>query len=155
MKASEILFEFPVLGISTDNDLWGFNNLRELTTCGPRTLRDGMQLGMELVDANGRRWKVTGVRRVGRAKSLLPWLLSVLLTAAPGYRIEQELESLEPLALDQVTARVCSSMQAHPEFWCEDDERETVMVERLKEVREIKAIDRVHEVLGLDTFEPY
>ena len=74
MKVSEVAFEFPVMGLGADNDVWGFRDYRELTTCGRRTLRDDMQKDLELVDAGGRRWKVTAVRRLGRHRSLLPWL---------------------------------------------------------------------------------
>jgi hypothetical protein len=154
MNVSEATFEYPVLGISADNDVWGFSDLRGLTTCGPRTLKDDMQAGMELIDVNGRRWRVTGVRRLGRAGSLVGWWLKSLLSP-PQSRIEQELEALGPLELKAVQERVCAAMEAHPEFWCEDDERATALPARLKEVRGVGSIADIHVVLGLDTFEAY
>lgn len=147
-------FKYPVLGIGAD-DLWGFHDYRQLTTCGRRTLRDDMQRDLELVDAGGRRWRVTGVRCLGRSRPLLPWLFWTLLTAVPNYSIEQDLEPLEPLTLDAIKDRVCSAMKAHPEFWCDDPESEAELLRRIREVRRVKKIARIVDVLGLDTFEPY
>ncbi len=154
MKTSDVTFEYPILGISGDNDLWGFHDYRQLTTCGRRTLRDDMQRDMELVDAGGRRWKVTGICRLGRSRSLLPWLFWSLL-AGSTYSVEQDLEPLEPLTLDEVKDRVCSAMKAHPEFWCDDPESEAELSQRIRKVRRVKKIAGIDDVLGLDTFEPY
>ncbi|MDB5417488.1 MAG: hypothetical protein JWP50_907, partial [Phenylobacterium sp.] len=116
---------------------------------------DNMQDRMELVDADGRRWLVTSVRRTGRAGPLLSRWFRSLLTGVPQYRIEHELDSLEPFTLQHIQQRVCEAMQAHPDFWCDDDERETVLPERLAEVKATPTISAIHQVLGLDTFEGY
>ena len=155
MKTGDVAFEYPVLGISGDNDLWGFRDYRQLTTCGRRTLRDDMQRGMELVDAGGRRWRVVGVRRLGKSRSFLPWLFWTLLTAVPNYSIEQDLEPLEPLTLDDLKDRVCSAMKAHPEFWCDDPESAAELSQRIRQVRKAKKVAGIDDVLGLDTFEAY
>jgi len=151
VKTSDVSFGFPVLGLSADNDLWGFPDLRGLTTCGPQTLRDELQAEMELVDTNGHRWVVRSVQRIGRAGSLLGSLLS----GKPQSRIEHDLDQLGDLSLGEVHARVCASMKAHPEFWCEPSEFETVLPRRLAEVQATKCIAEIHEILGLDTFEAY
>jgi hypothetical protein len=114
-----------------------------------------MQIGMELVEPSGRRWVVRSVRRLGRAGGLVSWLISSLLTASPQSRIEQELDALPALTLAETQARVCDAMKAHPEFWCEPDEFETVLPQRLAEVRATTRISQIHETLGLDTFEAY
>lgn len=155
MKSSEAGFHFPVLGITPDKDIWGFPDLAGLTTCGPKTLKDSMQHRMELVDADGRRWLVKSTRSTGRAGSVFTRWFRTFLTGVPQFRVEQELEVLEPLSLSQVHQRVCEAMEAHPEFWCEDDERETVLPVRLAEVRATPTIEAIHQVLGLDTFESY
>lgn len=151
MKTTEVDFHFPVLGFTTDKDVWGLPDMERLTTCGSLTLKNDMQLGMELVDAAGRRWLVRSVRRLGRTGS---WL-RVLLTAKPQSRIEHELEPLEPLSLKETQARVCASMEAHPDFWCEEADVDTEMPRRLAEVRATKTIAGIHEVLGLDGFNQY
>ena len=150
MKTSEVTFQFPVLGISSDLDLWGFPDLRSLTTCGPLTLKDDMQRDLELVDTNGQRWIVRSVQRLGRTGSLL----KALLTGKPQSKIEQDLDDQGALTLEQVQARVCASMEAHPEFWC-DDVDHAELPHRLAEVRATRRIAEIHEVLGLDTFEAY
>jgi hypothetical protein len=114
-----------------------------------------MQVGMELIDAEGRRWKVRQIRRTGRAGSLVSWWFSSLLSGVPQSRIEHDLEALRPMTVRQVQDVVCSAMEAHPEFWCEDDERGTVLPARLEAVRAAEAIAHIHQILGLDTFEAY
>ena len=154
MKTAQADCRFPVLGFTPDADVWGFPDMDGLTSCGPRTLKKDMQSGMELVDADGRRWVVRSVRRTGRAGSLLPWLLRSLL-ATPQWRIEHELEPLPPVSLEEAQARVCAAMAAHPDYWCEEDERATVLPARLAEVRATKTIAGIHDRLGLDTFQAY
>jgi hypothetical protein len=151
VKTAEVSFAFPVLGFSADQDLWGFPDFRSLTTCGPQTLRERMQDGMELIDANGRRWGVRSVQRIGRTGSIFVALLS----GKPQSKIEHELNDLGLWTLEEVQSRVCASMEAHPEFWCEDSERSTVFPQRLGEVRATQNIAQIHNVLGLDTFEAY
>ena len=73
----------------------------------------------------------------------------------PGYRIEQTLTPLDPLSLEAVQERVCSAMRNYPLYWCEEDDIETVLVERLAEVRGTTSIAAIHDVLGLDTFRQW
>lgn len=61
VKTSEADLQFPVLGISADDDLWGFPDLHRLTKCGPETLKKNLQADMELIDAVGRLWIVRSV----------------------------------------------------------------------------------------------
>src|SRR3990167_7537060 len=100
MKTAQADFRFPVLGFTTDSDVWGLPDLDALTTCGPRTLTEGLQVGVELVDAEGRRWIVSSVLRTGRAGSLL----SRLMPGPAQFRIVHELELLAPLSLADVQA---------------------------------------------------
>jgi len=118
MKTAEAGFRFPVLGFTPDLEIWGFQDLDRLTKCGPRTLRNNMQAGMELIDADGRRWIVRSVRKSGRTGSLL----SLLLTAVPQSRIEHELEPLQAVTLDDVRRRASAAMEAYAENYVEGDE---------------------------------
>jgi hypothetical protein len=154
MKTNEIEFVFPVLGLTTDRDVWGFPDLQGLTKCGPRTLRDNMQDQMELVDAEGRCWRVQSVRSLGRAGPILTRWVRTLLTGVPQFKIEHELEPLSPLTLQEVRRRVCEAMEAHREFWCDDDDQAN-FPGRIAEVSGTQTISAIHEVLGLDTFESY
>ena len=133
MRTSEVDWTFPVLGLTAaDVDVWGFNDLRSLTTCGPKTLKNDMQAGMTLIEAGGRQWVVRAVRPTGSARSLLGRLLAL---GSPLYRIEHELEAQPPATLPDTLERVCAATDNHPEYWCEDDERDTVLVARKAEVR--------------------
>ncbi len=151
MKTSQADFRFPVLGLTTDLDVWGLPDLDALTTCGTRTLKEGLQLGMELIDADGRRWLVQSVKRIGRAGSIF----RRLLYSPAQSRIEHELESLQPVSLPETQDRVCAAMIAHPDFWCEEVERDIVLPLLLAEVKGTATIACIHEVLGLDSFHAY
>ena len=155
MKSYEADFHFPLIGFTQD-DLWGFPDLDRLTRCGARTLRQDLQLGMELVDADGRRWVVRSVRRTGR---IFSWLSFLLLTTRQ-FRIEQELDGLEPLSLAELQERVCAMMVAHPEnlepeYAHEEEDYARILPPRLAEVRATTSFAALYEILVLDTFEAY
>ena len=154
MKTAEVDFDFPVLGFTPDREIWGFQDLNTLTSCGPRTLRDDMQVGMELIAADGRRWVVRSIRRTGRGEPLLNWLLSCVLST-PQSRIEHELDELPPLSLPQIRERACASVEATASDYCADDERQEVLEPLLAKVRSAKSVAKVHELLGLDSFMSY
>jgi len=154
MKTAEAHFSFPVLGFTPDREIWGFQDRDTLTSCGPRTLKDNMQEGMELIGADGRRWVVRSVRRTGRAQSLLAWLVAAVLST-PQSRVEHELDELAPVSLAQVRDRACASLEAFPQDYCADDEREEVLGPLLAQVRSANSIARIHDVLGLDSFKAY
>jgi hypothetical protein len=155
MKTAEANFHFPVLGFTPDREIWGFQDLDTLTSCGPRTLKDDMQVGMELIDSEGRRCVVRAVRRTGRDQPLLPWLVSWLLTAVPGSRIEHELDELQSVSLSEIKERACASVQATSSDYCADDEWEEVLVPLLAQVRAAESVARIHDLLGLDSFKAY
>jgi len=155
VRASEAGLKFPVLGISADQDLWGFPDLRSLETCGRLTLRDKMQDGMELISADGRRWRVDGVRKLGRAGSVVSQVLAVLLSGGPQFRIEHDLTPLTRLSLREVQERACAAISAHPDFWPDEDGHLGSTPAELAKVRRTRSIAEIYDILGLDTFEAY
>jgi hypothetical protein len=155
MKTQEVDFRFPVLGFTRDREIWGFPDINTLTSCGPRTLKNNMQAGMELVDADGRRWIVRSVRRVGRARPLVKWVVSALLTGTPQFRIEHELEQLESVTLSEAQARVCASLRAFQEDFGAEEQDGVFFERRVAEVSNTRTIAAIHDVLGLDSFMGY
>jgi hypothetical protein len=153
MKTGEIDFHFPVLGF-TENNIWGFQDLDRLTRCGPRTLRDGAQLGMELVDSKERRWIVRSVRRVGSASSLLHQLLFFVF-GPPQSRIEQELEAMSLLPIEEIKRRACSAMQANAISYLEGDDPELHFKPLLARVEQARSVGEVYDLLQPDTFEAH
>lgn len=157
MKTSETDFVFPVIGFTKDEDIWGWPDLDTLTKCGPATLKDRVQDGMEIVASDGRRWRVLSVTRTGRAGGRFS--LAQLFQAPPQSRIEHELEPLEPVSLAAVQARAHRAIEAHPEFWSEGDEgepeREAELRARRADVDAATSIGGLYATLGLDTFESY
>lgn len=150
--SSDIDFSFPVLGFTRDRENWGFANRDKLTSCGPRTLKENMQEGMELIDAGGRRWRVKSIRRVGRAGSLL--------SLVPGFgpvqsRIEQELEELPSVSLAEVQEMAKGSLQTFSSDYkgFEGDEEEFAVL--LDKVSQARSIEEIYIAMQPDTFEPY
>lgn len=157
MKAAEAGIQFPVLGFTPDGEIWAFPDLNRLTKCGPRTVKEDLQRDMELVGADGRRWRVLSVRRTGPGEPLLSpktWLMRAL-TMTPQSRIEQELEPLAPLSLDETKARIRMSIEAFPTDWGQYEDGEDVLTGLLAEVDAADSVTALHERLGLDSFEAY
>jgi hypothetical protein len=151
MKTAEVDFRFPVLGFTDDLEIWGFQDLDRLTKCGPRTLKEDLQRGMELIDAEGRCWVVRSITRTGRAGSLL----SVLLPFGPAQsRIEHELDALPPVVLEDVRRRACRSMEAFLENYVDGDEDKFEFEQLLFKVKNAGEIAEIYDLLQPDTFEP-
>lgn len=152
MKSTDVSFHFPVLGFTTDLEIWGFRDLDTLTRCGPRTLKEGTQTGMELIDAAGSRWVVRSISRTGRAGS---WVSLFLPFGPRQSRIEQDLEPLEKVLLEEVQRRACAAMEAHAEDYSDGDEDEAEFKALLAKVRKTRKIAAIYDLLQPDTFEPH
>ena len=151
MKASEAHFSFPVLGFTPDREIWGFPDMDRLTKCGPRTLKEDVQNGMELIDADGRRWRVLSVRRTGRAGSVLSLLW---IFGPPQSRIEQELEPLSAVSLAEVQQRARDAMEtSRIDYYGEEGQAEYRST--LRKIGKTRSISKIYDVLQPDTFEPY
>lgn len=154
MNAADASLNFPVLGFTPDHEIWGFADLATLTSCGPRTLKENLQVGMEIIDGDGRRFVVRSIRRTGRGEPLALWLISHVLST-PQSRIEQELDELPPLTLAEIKDRACVSVEAFSQDYGADDERETILEPLLAQVRSAASVGQIHELLGLDSFMSY
>jgi hypothetical protein len=151
MKSSEAGLTFPVLGFTPDREIWGFPDLDRLTKCGPRTLKDDAQNGMELIDADGRRWRVLAIRRTGRAGSLLSLLW---IFGQPQSRIEQELEPLPAVPLAEVQQRAREAMELSKIDYY-GDEGQAEYRSTLKKIEKARSIAKIYDLLQPDTFEPH
>ena len=154
MDIASLTLKFPILGFTTDDDVWGFPSLHEFGLCGPRTIKNDMQRGMEIVDGDGRRYRVREIRKLGRYRSFPIWFLSSLVYA-PQYRISHDLEPLTPVSLEEIKQRVDVCMKAHPLYWSEEEEFDTVLVEQLANAQACGSVAEIFEVLGLDWFQDY
>jgi hypothetical protein len=152
MRTAEAGFRFPVLGFTADKEIWGFQDLDRLTKCGPRTLEENKQLGMELIDAEGRRWIVRSVRRTGRAGSFLSLLL---IFGPPQSRIEHELEMLAPVSIEDVRRRACAAMETHSINYLEGDDPDLEFKPLLAKVGKARSVQKIYGLLQPDTFEPH
>jgi hypothetical protein len=153
MKTLDADIHFPAIGFTTDGLPWGFKDLDKLTSSGPRSLRQNLQVGMEIVDADGRRWVVQSVWRTGRALPLLSWLIWAVLEAGSRSRVEYELSPMDPISLRDVKARVRAWIEADPWPPChEDDDTDE---KELARIDAAGSIAEVYEKLGLDGFGAY
>ena len=151
MNSSEVNFTFPVLGFPKDGAMYGFPDLDRLTKCGPTTIKDASQLGMELVDASLKRWRVMSVRRTGRAGSFLSLLW---IFGPPQSRVELELEAMPAVTMDEVEARALKAMEIMKEYYY-GEEGEKEYADTLKAIRRTKTVAKIYDLLSPDTFEAY
>jgi hypothetical protein len=151
MNAAQARMRFPVLAFTGDGDVWCIPGLDIMTRCGGRTLKDGLQRDMEVVDSRWRRWKVRDVRRTGYV-SALNLLLSPLF-GGPEHRIEHDLVPLEPVALEEVRSRVLAYMKANPDYFLEYDEKE--LRATFRSVERARTVAGFESALGLDDFRSY
>lgn len=140
---------FPLLGITADDDLWGFHNSDELTTCGPLTLENDMQRNMIVIDPAGNCWRVRSIERVGPPP--LSWRLIFQPRMA---RIRHEWDALPSVSLKEVQERVCACVAAHPDYYFELADTEA-LAQRQAEVRNAASIEAIHALFGLDDFRGY
>jgi len=151
MKSSETGFKFPVLGFTPDREIWGFPDLDRLTRCGPRTLKEDAQNGMELIDADGRRWRVLSIRRTGRAGSVLSLLW---IFGPPQSRIEHELEPLAAVSLTDMQQRARDAMESSKiDYYGEEAQAEYRST--LRKIGKTRSIAKIYDLLQPDTFEPF
>lgn len=154
MDVASLNLKFPILGFTTDYDVWGFPSLATFGVCGPRTIKDDMQRGMEIVDGDGRRFQVRSIQKIGRDGFLPIWFLKSLVSV-PQYRIRHELEPMPSLSLQEITRRVEAGVRAHPLHWSEEADFDTVLVEQLAKARACKSVAEIFEAMGLDWFAAY
>ena len=109
---------------------------------------------MELVDDDGRRWVVRSVRMIGRNGALISWLLWALVSTRQ-FKIEQELEAVEPMTLIEAQARVCAWMKRLPQDFGAADETDPLFTQRIADVYATRTIGGLLGVLGLDSFMAY
>ncbi|MCR5877472.1 hypothetical protein [Phenylobacterium sp. J367] len=111
-----------------------------------------MQNGMELIDADLRRWRVLSVRRTGRAGSLLSLIPGF---GPPQARVEHELEPLPALSLEDLRRRTRDSLEKfrvdYTGFGGDEAEFESL----LARVGKARSVAEVYELIQPDTFEPY
>jgi hypothetical protein len=114
--------QFPAVGLYKDKRDWSpgenffrFHDQRELTSS---TELDAAQiLGMQLTDASGKSWRVTGVTPL-RSRSFLSALRRAL-GGRPQLAIDLVEEATAPL--DQLKARLCQSVEDWQDDWRDDE----------------------------------
>ena len=115
-------FDWPVIGFGCaigfhSLSAVSFHELDHFNRCSLLSLEHGSWVGMFLVDALGRSWEITSVRR-RRPPSLGR---RFVLFLARETLIEFDLAEREPVSLEQLVARVIEAIDAYPDHWRDDE----------------------------------
>lgn len=97
-----------------------FLDAADFSTCTSGELKHQERLWMVLVDSKGRCWKVLAVVDLGVVKPFWERVFRFLMRQSV-HRIDQELTEVEPFTLEQVKDRVCTSINANPDDWRDDE----------------------------------
>lgn len=150
IQASEIEFVYPILCFTTDGEIWSIQTPHQRMTCGYKTLSSGLQIGMDMVDASGRAWRVVSVQKIGYEAFRLRHIFSGLYPRLPV--IDQAVESLPSPDFASVQERVCQHMDAFPGDFCEFPDDEAELSARKAEIRSTTSMAELDQALGIDAF---
>ena len=116
------------------------------------TAKGLLAIGSEFIDADLRRWVVRAMPVIRNAH---PWFLRPLtyLASGPFYRVDHELEALEPISLEEVKRRIRAWMQANSPEWSPDDDLDEVISANVADLEAATSITEIYERFQPDTFE--
>ena len=142
-------FHYPLFCFTTDGDLWSLDTPDDLEHCGPETWRDKLQLGMDVVDAQCRCWRVRDIALAPPTpfhwRSLIPF-------RGRRIRITHTFERQPDLSIEEVRARLFAAFDAHPQYYCADGESLEEIEDMKRELLNLKTLTPMHEVVGADRF---
>ena len=154
MKSSEAGIRFPAFGFTTDGEFWRFTEIEVLNSCGPQAYKAEMQAGMEIIDSDLRRWRVTSVGKLGRQWSILAFLFLTTWT----FRVELELKALDPASWAAIQERIAAYFLANAwtfEADGEEEERVELRADYLKRIKGAQTLPQMFEIFGADDFRGY
>lgn len=135
-----------------NGDMHGFPNVVSLMTNSEFKLKKRYAVGMELVDAHGRSWRVTSVMRIGREWSLLKHAF-MRLVANPPIRIDYALETLPDVDFDRVKERCCIDVERQVADLAELPEDGPAAAARLRDlVQKATTAQEVYDIVQPDWF---
>jgi hypothetical protein len=106
-KASEIDFQYPLLGFSRGDGVLWFKELFYLTRCSRVYVDGGSLIDMELIDDSLRRWIVRAVQPETPPRKPRWWHI---LPDRSDIGINLDLEEIEPESLDDVKRRLTAGI---------------------------------------------
>jgi hypothetical protein len=121
---SSLPFKFPVLSIPIPGQRgwWArvecLSSAQPLTLLGRRDRKRGGGVGLLIVDASGRAWRITGmIDRDIKPRHPIAWMFHVVFGIHP---VEYELVE-ETLSFAEIKSRVCEAIQAYSSAWRDDE----------------------------------
>lgn len=124
---TELPMQFPVLALQRDygreaqegrERLEWFDDEDALTRLSRWDLKLGTQMGALFVDAGGRCWRVLGVTDMGVWGRSWTRIFNIFRDPR---RVRYELAEGPALPFDVIKERVCTSIQANPDDWRDDE----------------------------------
>lgn len=121
MLASEVEISYPAIRISERLGVFDEVDPDEMSFAHASWLQSPYRLKAEIFDSAGRRFLVTGVRRLGKVGPFWKWWLPEMFSDHI-YEIDLELQELPPEPFERVLARVVKieSGNAGNLDWTED-----------------------------------
>ncbi len=140
---------FPVLAFISNFEVVGADNLSDLTHWGNSELYTAdYELGMELVDAEGKRVVVRDIQIVKERKAFrLPKILDWLSWRA-GYEVNLIVDPASPLTFAEIKARVREIIIDKPEIYCLNYNPENDLPENAEQIAAIDDVDSLPAVLA-------
>lgn len=130
---------FPVLPIATDGSLRTVDTKEGLETCNNMAMRNGYYNEMLIVDSNGAKYRVAAAERGEYVSSWRPFRGRLL-------RVHLHLNQEGVATLLDVQNMVCTSIEAHRDFWAELDEIENI-------IAIVRATKSIPELMRVCTWE--
>lgn len=141
-----IEWRYPVMAFLADGEIRYFDWDVAFTEYPQDVYRDGVLLGMELIDSAGEQWFVRTVDRLSPEPPPRRWWQFWPFWTAPTAVLELGVEKGGRIDFKTVRKRVCDTVAAEARR-NGDDEEETK--ETLKQLRRARNYEDISDVLGL------
>lgn len=142
-------FIYPLFCFTTDGDIWSICTPDELEHCGPKAWRDKVQIGMDIVDAECRCWRVLDVTPGPPDQFSWRSLIPFQTRRIP---VRHEFEPLGDLSLEEVRERLFAVFDANPIMFCLSTDTDEEIEEMKREIRAMKTLAPMHDETGACAF---
>ena len=149
MDIADADLKFPVLVFTNKLEVLGATNLKELVHWDNRALENADQeIGMELVDVEGKRFVVKDIKIVGERAPFPSIKVRKFLGWPIFYVANLVVEAASPLTLEEAKARVAEVIRDKPELYCLNYRPENDAPEVAEEIAQIDDVDSLSQVLA-------
>ncbi len=145
-KHTDLDWAFPVMAFRATGEIEYFDDIVPFTEYPQSVFRDGILMGMELIDSEGERWFVRAVDRTSPEPAPRRWWHVWPFWEEPRAVIELALENGGQLDFEAVRQKVCDRVAAEARQY---GEPESEVEETLVRLRQAKDYKDISDILGL------